>query len=523
MIPEAKTELRTLAHMQGVFEQLAARAGELGLNFSVWDTESEPVRVYAPAGEFCQYLCPQDQCGEMVLPLVRQVADTGERASGRAVHGCCVLAVPILKRRRVVGVAAACFPVREILEEEESFARLCDRRNLDRDRAESSARHCCRHSAAQAEDFLRILDWMLGQEHDVQTGREELTTLSRNLSTTYEELSLVYQISGSMQVTQPPEDFLQNVCDEMFEVLGAPTMAVVYAHPPAIEDDFIVGAGSEGLTGPEFKAFVDDSISPKVVQAQGPVVENEVSIPGGDPAAAVMRNYIAAPLSVDGSRPDMLIGFNKDGDFDTVDLKLLKSIGSQAGVFLANNRLYADLQDLLMGVLHALTATIDAKDPYTCGHSHRVAIISRRIAEACGYPPEKVQRIYLAGLLHDIGKIGVPETVLCKPGRLTDEEFQRIKTHPLTGTKILGGIRQLDDVIPVILSHHERPDGCGYPRGLQQSTAGRCLWKRCARRFASTPVRSSTGNWSRSSSRWIWRPSWRICMPRPKRYSPLRP
>ena len=465
-MPEARTESQTLADMQGVFEQVAAQTGELGLNFSVWDTESQPVRVHAPAGDLCQHLCPKDRCREVVLPLVRQVAAAGEGVCGRAEHGCCVVAAPILKRRRMVGVAAACFPVREILDDEESFAHLCDRMKLDRQAVESLARHCCRHSAAQGQDFLRILDWMLSREHDVKTGREELTTLSRNLSITYEELSLVYQISGTTQVTQPPEEFLQNICDELFELFDIPMMAVVYARPPAIEDDFVVGADGKGPIEPEIRGFADRSILPNVTQAQGPVVENHAPLAPGGGGDAAVRNYLAVPLNVGESCSGMLIGFNKDGDFDTVDLKLLNSIGSQAGTFLANSRLFADLQDLLMGVLHALTATIDAKDPYTCGHSHRVASISRKIAEACGYPPDKVQRIYLAGLLHDIGKIGVPEAVLCKPGRLTDDEYEIIKTHPATGTGILGGIRQLDDVIPAILSHHERPDGKGYPRGL---------------------------------------------------------
>jgi len=144
----------------------------------------------------------------------------------------------------------------------------------------------------------------------------------------------------------------------------------------------------------------------------------------------------------------------------------MRSIGSQSAVFLANSRLYGDLQDLLMGVLHALSATIDAKDPYTCGHSRRVALISRRLAEKIGFDAKHVHRIYLAGLLHDIGKIGISEAVLCKAGKLTDEEYDQMKNHPLLSAKILGGIRQLDDIIPGILSHHERLDGRGYPHGL---------------------------------------------------------
>jgi putative two-component system response regulator len=96
-----------------------------------------------------------------------------------------------------------------------------------------------------------------------------------------------------------------------------------------------------------------------------------------------------------------------------------------------------------------------------------VAVISRRIAERMGLSAQAIQRIYLTGLLHDVGKIGVPEAVLGKPGRLTDEEFEQIKQHPGIGARILGGIRQLDHVVVGIYTHHERLDGKGYPQGLR--------------------------------------------------------
>jgi len=136
-------------------------------------------------------------------------------------------------------------------------------------------------------------------------------------------------------------------------------------------------------------------------------------------------------------------------------------------VFLENHSLYDDLQDLLMGVLHALTASVDTKDPYTCGHSHRVALISRKIAQLAEFDSYRTERIYLAGLLHDIGKIGIPETLLRKTGRLSTEEYKVVQKHPQIGATILKGIRQMSDVIPAILHHHERPDGRGYPSGLR--------------------------------------------------------
>ena len=163
----------------------------------------------------------------------------------------------------------------------------------------------------------------------------------------------------------------------------------------------------------------------------------------------------------------VLIGFNKiGGDFDSADVKLVSFISEQASVFLENRGLYDDLQDLLMGVLHALTSSIDAKDPYTCGHSHRVALISKKLAEMAGFDSHRIERIYLAGLLHDIGKIGIPESLLRKTGKLSADEYDEVQKHPEVGAMILKGIRQMSDLIPAILHHHERPDGRGYPNGL---------------------------------------------------------
>ncbi|MCB1155754.1 HD-GYP domain-containing protein, partial [bacterium] len=96
-------------------------------------------------------------------------------------------------------------------------------------------------------------------------------------------------------------------------------------------------------------------------------------------------------------------------------------------------------------------------------HSERVAHLSSQLALAVGYTPEEAERVDIAGLVHDVGKIGVPEAVLCKNGRLTDEEFAEIRRHPQVGYDILRGIPLLQDVLPGVLHHHERWDGRGYP------------------------------------------------------------
>jgi HD-GYP domain-containing protein (c-di-GMP phosphodiesterase class II) len=157
-------------------------------------------------------------------------------------------------------------------------------------------------------------------------------------------------------------------------------------------------------------------------------------------------------------------------DFDSADVKLFNSVANGCAVFVENGRLFNDLKELFISSLKALTSSIDAKDPYTRGHSERVAFISRWIATRLSakglLEEEQVPVIYLAGLLHDIGKMGISETVLRKKGRLTEQEFEQMKTHPSIGAGILSGMKQMHDIVPGILSHHERVDGTGYPDGL---------------------------------------------------------
>lgn len=124
-------------------------------------------------------------------------------------------------------------------------------------------------------------------------------------------------------------------------------------------------------------------------------------------------------------------------------------------------------QILFLHIVSSLAAAIDAKDKYTNGHSSRVAEYSREIARRFGYSEEKMREIYMMGLLHDVGKIGVPDAVINKPGKLTDEEFALIKKHPSLGARILGNIEENPRLTNGARWHHERYDGKGYPDGLK--------------------------------------------------------
>jgi putative nucleotidyltransferase with HDIG domain len=123
-------------------------------------------------------------------------------------------------------------------------------------------------------------------------------------------------------------------------------------------------------------------------------------------------------------------------------------------------------RELFIGVLRAFAAAIDAKDPYTRGHSERVALYSRAIARHMGLGREHQEQVWVGGVIHDVGKIGVEDQILRKGTTLSREEFEQMKQHTVIGAKIMSQIEQLRDVIPVIRWHHESLDGSGYPDGL---------------------------------------------------------
>ena len=126
----------------------------------------------------------------------------------------------------------------------------------------------------------------------------------------------------------------------------------------------------------------------------------------------------------------------------------------------------AESEETYLGVIGTLANALDARDPYTAGHSIRVSRLSVAIAREMGIPEADVETLRLGALLHDIGKIGVSDAVLLKPGRLTDEEFEQIKLHPTLGARILQPLRMFDAQVAIVELHHERPDGRGYPHGL---------------------------------------------------------
>lgn len=383
--------------------------------------------------------------------------------------GCWVAPLPIRQHRRNVGYRLAMFFTAELAGSEQ-FTKICDEARLDIAAARSRLLRCPLPAASQIQMMARTFAWMANDIDQQQRQERELDKLSTQLGETYEELSLMYKLSANMSVTRDHQRFVSESLDEVQQVVGLRWMAM-----QLIDDDQrlaslrgqLIVAGDAPTDRAELSDIARRLLSQFKIDSQANIVDHPESlgIPG---LANIARRLLFVPVVADGRPLAILIGAEKldESELSSVDSKLVTSMAQNLGIFLANSMLYEDLQGMFMGTLRSLVNAIDAKDTYTCGHSERVAFLGRQLAEKAGLDPATVERLYLAGLLHDVGKIGVPEAVLTKPGRLTDEEFEIIKTHPRIGAHILQGIRQMQDLIPGVLYHHERYDGRGYPDRL---------------------------------------------------------
>jgi HD-GYP domain-containing protein (c-di-GMP phosphodiesterase class II) len=159
-----------------------------------------------------------------------------------------------------------------------------------------------------------------------------------------------------------------------------------------------------------------------------------------------------------------------DVEFGEAELNLMSAASSALATNNGIRELLSDRERLLAGVVRTIVNALDAKDSYTCGHSERVAEFARLTAEAMGVPEKECEQIHMAGLLHDIGKIGIPDRILNKTSAVTEQEMECVRRHPVIGYEILQHLSSFEYVLPGVLHHHESFDGTGYPHGLSGSS-----------------------------------------------------
>lgn len=218
-----------------------------------------------------------------------------------------------------------------------------------------------------------------------------------------------------------------------------------------------IGSGPVGMAYTEGKSFVvnnvlsDDSYEPW---------KHLASVQG-------YSSMIALPLLAKGQSIGVIcIYFNEPRYLKDHEMNLLTTAANEAAIAIENARIYENLQDAFVGTIRSLAETIDAKDAYTRGHSERVSLYAEAIARGLGLQGAELHTIRYAGYLHDVGKIGIPDAILSKPGKLTADENHVIQKHPVLSEKILKPVNFPFPVQSIVRHHHERYDGKGYPDSL---------------------------------------------------------
>ena len=178
--------------------------------------------------------------------------------------------------------------------------------------------------------------------------------------------------------------------------------------------------------------------------------------------------FLAFPMFVSEKLSGLIVlGYVDGAALNEEDTVQARQLADQVAVAISNARLIEELDELNWGTLYALARAIDAKSNWTAGHSERVTEVALKIGQALGLDQKKLDDLHRGGLLHDIGKIGIPPEILDKAGKLTDEEYKLMREHVRIGARILEPIEAYGAVIPVVLHHHEYYDGSGYPDGLE--------------------------------------------------------
>jgi HD-GYP domain-containing protein (c-di-GMP phosphodiesterase class II) len=314
---------------------------------------------------------------------------------------------------------------------------------------------------------VQSVRWMLEDLKRIEKNQRVIVGFSRELMDAYEQIGLLYRLGRAMGSGTPPERFVSELCDELEQYTRFGWVAAMFGdetgHPGAIASSL-----ADIEQSPDRFMALHNALEPlgERVAASGSAILD----PATDTLAASMGSELAVQsIGMGSTLEGLLVAGHKRGEnpsISSVDTQLLEAAAEFMSVFLDNARMYENQRRLFMGTLQALTSSIDAKDRYTCGHSERVALLGVMLSEALGYDAAFVEDVRICGLVHDVGKIGVPEFVLQKPNQLTKEEFALIQQHPEIGRGILQDVPQFSRVLPGVLHHHERWDGKGYPHGL---------------------------------------------------------
>lgn len=453
------------------FGWLRRLLADLGLQTSYWASGAAEVKGLTPENPLCRCV---HNTGRHCQPFLLQLARDAQVDPDLRCRSCMPGAFTLAARLDGAAgndtpIALGCFVTAALAVSQEARHRLRDLQ-VEHENLLGSLLEQGRYRPDDL-DWLTTAFERIAQEWYARSCDQvhEIEALSQGLADTYEELSVIYRLNEAMNLTASPRAYLQDLAEELRDLLDADAVLISLS-PQTLPTDGGEPFGVICAGGPiaPIDRLLADLDADKLARRGHQVVTLGRDSAPADAAAEALAHVLATPILRNGKQLGVIaaVWAARRHKVNNIDVTRISSIAKSTAMVLENFRLYENLRQLFVGTLRALTRSIDAKDPYTCGHSERVANLGRRLALRIGCTPEQAERVYLCGLLHDIGKIGIPEAVLRKPGRLTDDEFAQIKRHPAVGAAILDGIGELDDIIPGVLHHHERMDGRGYPGGL---------------------------------------------------------
>ena len=312
------------------------------------------------------------------------------------------------------------------------------------------------------QDMLTETAVFIDDEASLQ---HDLDSLTNELSTRHEELTLIYGVGDKLKVGENSCSTIRYIINEALQMLHG-NAGILYV------PDF--GINEILLSNTEYSKDDLDRIISHVKRKCDTKKDQIIVNTLRDFRSIGLKDknwfkFIATPVQVKGEiRGILLILSNTlSVDYSTGDVKLLQTLSGQVSMIITNDELYNNLKNFVVNFVKTMVSAIEAKDSYTRGHSERVNKISIMIARAMGLSHKQIENVSWAAILHDVGKIGVSDEILTKPGRLTNDEYNIVKTHPEKGYLIMKHIEHIQDALPGILYHQECYDGTGYPEGLK--------------------------------------------------------
>ena len=296
------------------------------------------------------------------------------------------------------------------------------------------------------------------------------------LASAQKYLTTLHKVSDILSRASSVEALFDSILSAILEVSGGDRAAILMrpADGSGTEhqvDMVAVRTKDGGATGAVTlsRTVVNDVLEKGISAYTDDALADERYVGGESIVKQRIRSVMCAPMrTTDAILGVLYVDSQAAREFSEAELELLAAVGNQAGIALHRARLMAEVERLFLDVMKAIASIIDAKDGYTHKHSERVAAFGVRLAHHLGFDADSRAVVELSGLLHDVGKIGVPDAILNKPGKLTDSEFKQMRLHPLHGARILSNIQsqKVVSLLPGVKYHHERWDGQGYPEGL---------------------------------------------------------